>query len=261
MPDPTEELMAGLDAARPLPAELRARLEHALVESGEAEHRPLHPDLTERLQDALADPVAGVMDGVDGPRPLDPELRRRLEGVLQPGSRRPRLLLAAAAALAVLAGVGLALGLSGSNTASPQRALSHVAGGASSPSAGVSAGAGTSAGTPSNAGVGGLAPSAAAPQAQGLNGTAGLATVPPTISSVTPNSGPTTGGTWVTITGSGLSGVRSVTFGGAPAQFMIESATSLRALAPAHIAGTVDVQVANSSGTSPASPQDRYTFR
>lgn len=269
MPDPTEELMAGLDAPRPLPAGLRQRLEHSLLEAVGAGHRPLGPDLAERLEGALADPVAGAMDGVDAPRPLESELRQRLEHALQPRPHRSRFVLAAAAVLAVLAGVGLAVGLSGSNTATPQRALSHTgqrSSGSPAPAKGAlpsgfaggsSVAGGSSGGALSNSG-------SASPSGATVGGVEvpAPATPPPSVSSVTPNSGPAAGGTWVTISGSGLSGARSVWFGGIPASEVVPvSATSVQALVPAHAAGTVDVQVGNPSSISPATPQDRYTFR
>jgi hypothetical protein len=255
--------MAGLDAPRPLPAGLRQRLEHSLLEAARAGHRPLGSDLTERLEGALADPVAGAMDGVDAPRPLEPDVRQRLEHALQPRPHRSRFVLAAAAVLALLAGVGLAVGLSGSNTATPQRALSHGSAGNGHPS-GTGGSAGVSGGASPNAPVQNLGPSAALPQSAAGNVTAGPSSPqpPPSVSSVTPNSGPAAGGTWVTISGSGLSGARSVWFGGIPApQVVPVSATSVQALAPAHAAGTVDVQVGNPSSISPPSPQDRYTYR
>jgi len=261
VPDPIEDRLAGLDAPRRLPAGLRQRLEHSLLEGEGAGHRPLGPDLAERLEGALADPVASAMAGVDAPRPLEPELRLQLEHALQPRPRRSRVPLAAAAVLAVLAGAGLAVGLSGSSTPSPQRALTHsgpgtqkgtVSGGVAGPSGA------TGGGTP----ISNVQPAPGTPESAGANAAAGSSASPlPTVTGVTPDSGPTTGGTWVTITGSGFSQVRSVSFGGVPAaEFVAMSPGSVRALAPAHAAGTVDVQVTIPGGTSPASPQDRYSF-
>jgi hypothetical protein len=81
----------------------------------------------------------------------------------------------------------------------------------------------------------------------------------PTVSAVSPIWGPSTGGTSVTITGTGFTGATSVLFGGAPATaFSVVSSTSITATAPA-ISGTVDVTVSTSSGSSATSPADQFT--
>jgi hypothetical protein len=70
---------------------------------------------------------------------------------------------------------------------------------------------------------------------------------PPTVSSVAPTSGPTAGGTSVTITGTGFnSGVTDVTFGGtAAASVTFVSSTQIDATTPLHVAEVVDVVVTN----------------
>ena len=56
-------------------------------------------------------------------------------------------------------------------------------------------------------------------------------------------------------------GVTSVDFGGTPASsFRVDSPTRITATVPAGSAGTVDVTVTNSNGTSATSPADRFTF-
>ncbi|MFC7933821.1 IPT/TIG domain-containing protein [Streptomyces cinereoruber] len=83
----------------------------------------------------------------------------------------------------------------------------------------------------------------------------------PVVTGVSPNSGPLAGGTTVTITGTGLSGATSVTFGaGHPATDVSCSATSCTATAPAGAAGTVDVQVTTPGGTSVTGAAARYTY-
>jgi hypothetical protein len=83
-----------------------------------------------------------------------------------------------------------------------------------------------------------------------------------TVTSVSPNSGSTAGGTVVFVTGSGYCNVTSaVKFGATNAtSFTVLSDTSIRAVAPAHAAGTVDVTVTNGPGTSATSGADSYTF-
>ncbi|HKF07753.1 MAG TPA: Ig-like domain repeat protein [Xanthobacteraceae bacterium] len=80
------------------------------------------------------------------------------------------------------------------------------------------------------------------------------------ISNVNPNTGPTSGGTSVTITGTNFSGATAVSFGGnAAASFTVNSATQITATSPAGM-GTVDVTVTNENGTSATSSGDRFTY-
>jgi len=84
---------------------------------------------------------------------------------------------------------------------------------------------------------------------------------PPSVSSVSPKAGPTTGGTTVTINGANFLSGASVKFGTtASASVTFVSATQLKALAPAHAAGTVDVTVITPGGPSLASAADHYTY-
>lgn len=82
---------------------------------------------------------------------------------------------------------------------------------------------------------------------EGGGGAGGL-----TVSSINPNSGPTAGGTEVTIFGSGFTGLTSVEFGGTAAtSSTFVSNTVITAVTPAHAAGVVSVDVvAVSSGTT-----------
>ena len=88
------------------------------------------------------------------------------------------------------------------------------------------------------------------------NATSVVATVEPlapTVSGVSPTSGPAAGGTSVTITGTNLDSATGVKFGAtAAASFTVNSATQITATAPAGI-GTVDVTVTNPGGTSSTS--------
>ena len=84
---------------------------------------------------------------------------------------------------------------------------------------------------------------------------------PPVVTAINPNSGPVTGGTSVTITGTDLNGAAGVSFGGtAAASFTVNSATSITAVAPAHAAGLVDVTVTTAGGSSAAVTADQFTF-
>src|SRR5262249_19960430 len=82
----------------------------------------------------------------------------------------------------------------------------------------------------------------------------------PTVTGVSPNAGPTAGGTSVTITGSNFTGATAVSFGGTAASFSVVSATSITATSPAHAAGAVDVTVTTPNGTSATSAADRFTY-
>ncbi len=83
---------------------------------------------------------------------------------------------------------------------------------------------------------------------------------PPVVSSLTPSTGPATGGTVVTITGSFLTGATGVTFGGTPAtSFLVVNATTITATAPAG-SGVADVRVTTPSGTSANTAADNFTY-
>ncbi len=83
----------------------------------------------------------------------------------------------------------------------------------------------------------------------------------PIISSVSPSSGSTTGGTQVTITGTGFSTVTHVKFGTTAASaYTVKSPTQISATAPAHAAGTVRISVTTVGGTTPTSSADLYKF-
>ncbi len=69
---------------------------------------------------------------------------------------------------------------------------------------------------------------------------------PPTISSVTPSSGPTSGGTSITISGSGFMIGANVFVGGSQATMIsVPSSTRITAVTPAHAAGAADIVVIN----------------
>jgi hypothetical protein len=73
----------------------------------------------------------------------------------------------------------------------------------------------------------------------------------PTISSVTPNHGPTAGGTAVVIGGTNLTGA-TVTFGGTAVAVGSSTASTVNVTAPPHAAGPVTVTVTTSGGTASA---------
>ena len=78
----------------------------------------------------------------------------------------------------------------------------------------------------------------------------------PILVSVSPSTGPTSGGTEITISGSNLSRVNAVSFGyqlssAVPASsFTVNSPTSITVVTPPHIAGTLDLFVSSPFGNS-----------
>jgi hypothetical protein len=83
----------------------------------------------------------------------------------------------------------------------------------------------------------------------------------PTVTGVGPGGGSITGGTTVNITGTYFTEAYAVTFGGTPAtSFHVLSDTSITAVAPAHGAGTVDIQVSTPGGSSSITSADRDTY-
>src|SRR5262249_45568208 len=96
--------------------------------------------------------------------------------------------------------------------------------------------------------------------AVGLEGEAQAQFGPPTVTNVNPNTGPTSGGTSVTIAGPNFSGATAVSFGSnAAGSFTVNSATQITATSPAGI-GTVDVTVTTESGTSPITTADQFIY-
>jgi hypothetical protein len=100
-----------------------------------------------------------------------------------------------------------------------------------------------------------------------LSGTSTIAPPPPPSSSisvthVSPARGSTAGGTSVTITGSGFTAPPAdtgVSFGGAAAQFTIDSGTQITATSPSGT-GTVHITVTTPAGTSTATAADLFTY-
>ena len=83
----------------------------------------------------------------------------------------------------------------------------------------------------------------------------------PSVSDISPNSGPVTGGTEVTITGANFTDVTAVHFGEDPAGFTVNDDSSITAVSPGiEAADTVDVTVVNLGGTSPTSAADQFTY-
>jgi len=91
----------------------------------------------------------------------------------------------------------------------------------------------------------------------------------PAVSSISPTSGPTTGGTSVTISGTNFTNASAVNFGATAAtKFTVASNTQITATSPANNStAAVDVTVTTPSGTSPAtstqspsSTADQFTY-
>jgi FtsP/CotA-like multicopper oxidase with cupredoxin domain len=82
------------------------------------------------------------------------------------------------------------------------------------------------------------------------------------VKSVSPNHGPITGGTVVTITGSNLLGATAVDFGSSPGtSIIVHNNNRISATSPANEGGTVDVTVVTSTaGTSTVNPGDQFTY-
>ena len=85
-------------------------------------------------------------------------------------------------------------------------------------------------------------------------------TVAPSVTSISPTSGPASGGTTVTVSGTNFTGATAVDFGTTAAKsFTVASATSITALSPAG-SGTVNVTVTTPTGTSPVTSADQFTY-
>jgi hypothetical protein len=83
----------------------------------------------------------------------------------------------------------------------------------------------------------------------------------PTVTAISPTSGPTTGGTTVTITGTNFTGATKVLFGTVAAtSFTVVSATEITAVSPAQAAGAQNISVTTPAGTSAAVAADMFTY-
>lgn len=83
----------------------------------------------------------------------------------------------------------------------------------------------------------------------------------PNVTAITPSTGPRTGSTTVTITGTGFTGATAVSFGGTPAtSFTVNSDSQITAVSPPHAAGTVDVTVTSPDGMSQIVLVDHFTY-
>ncbi|WP_170124265.1 Ig-like domain-containing protein [Breznakibacter xylanolyticus] len=83
----------------------------------------------------------------------------------------------------------------------------------------------------------------------------------PSVSGISPTSGPAGGGTSVTITGTDFTGVTAVQFGSTAATgFTVNSTTQITATAPAGSAGNVNVTVTTAGGTSTIGAANQYTY-
>jgi len=83
----------------------------------------------------------------------------------------------------------------------------------------------------------------------------------PSVSSINPSSGPSAGGTDVTIAGSDFADVSAVDFGGHPAaSYSIDSESQIVAKSPSAPPGPVDVTVTTVAGKSATGSADVFTF-
>src|SRR5262249_51764718 len=86
--------------------------------------------------------------------------------------------------------------------------------------------------------------------------------VTPTVTGIAPGFGSTVGGTTVVVTGTGFTTGSTVAFGATNGTgVVVNSPTSISVSSPAQSAGTVDVTVTNTAGTSAINqPADQFTY-
>jgi hypothetical protein len=81
----------------------------------------------------------------------------------------------------------------------------------------------------------------------------------PAVTGLSPNGGPTAGGTTVTISGSGFTASSAVTFGGISVGVTVNSSTSLTVVSPGG-SGTVNIIVITPGGSSVTGPGVQFTY-
>ena len=112
----------------------------------------------------------------------------------------------------------------------------------------------------SPAGTGAVGVTVTTPGGTSATSTADQFTYAPSISSISPTAGTVSGGTVVTIMGTGFAGATAVDFGATPATtFTVVGASTITALSPAGT-GAVGVTVTTPSGTSATSPANVFTY-
>ncbi len=234
-----EELLKGAGRPRPLPPALRARLEEVLV-SEATSARPLPPGARDKLEGQLK-------------RTAKPGAAKT--GTGKWGAWWPAAGIAAALVAAAAVGVPALVHraqrpspgttLAAQNPKAPYRPLQAAV--TTAPSQGTAT-------SPS-------VPNARQPGPFGPVAAARVGRPRPVVLAVSPRSGPARGGNWVDVRGSSLKGAVAVAFGSSKSpRLVVVSGTQLRALAPAHAPGHVDVLVSGPTGVSSRSPVDRYTF-
>lgn len=83
----------------------------------------------------------------------------------------------------------------------------------------------------------------------------------PTVTAVSPPSGPAAGGTAVSVAGTDFTGVSAVKFGATPASsYAVGSEGEISAVAPPGAIGVTDVTVTTLAGTSPVAAGDKFTY-
>jgi hypothetical protein len=82
----------------------------------------------------------------------------------------------------------------------------------------------------------------------------------PVVSGVSPSAGPDTGGTAITLTGSGFTGASVVDVGGSSVPFTVVTDKKITLTTPGGTDGPADVTVTTPGGTSATSSSDQFTF-
>jgi hypothetical protein len=82
----------------------------------------------------------------------------------------------------------------------------------------------------------------------------------PTVTTLLPATGPITGGTAVTVTGTGFGSATGVMFGVQFVPASVVNGTTITVISPARGAGTANVRVVNPAGTSSTAPANLFTW-
>jgi hypothetical protein len=253
-------LLSGLDAARPLPAALSARLRVRFTDEA-APSRGRLAILARVTRTQIGAGVAAaclLVAAVTGIALTGHHTSRPAAGSSSTAGAQSARLPSAASGGGTGSGAGGVTGGAttgaGQTSNQAQNATGLVSPESGQAAGGSAAGSSASSGSPGSYNAANPAPASAPASTQAPNPA-------PQVLAVVPASGSATGGTTVTIRGVNFDGATAVRFGTMAAlNFVVMSNNQITAISPPHLPGFVNVTVTTAHGTSAVTKNDRYEY-